>query len=161
MIKHINIFFFILPPLLFTQCTVAQQKAESPICESSIAQGIYGQVIWKEGNLMPTIGQPSHQNQGKPIVREIHVFPVISLNEVQQEGSFYQLGSLEAIQVIQSDANGCFEVNLEVGAYSLLIKEEDGFFANTFDGKMNLNPFEVQKNSLTEATLIVDYKAAY
>lgn len=159
--NHKNLLFFTFLLLFFTQCTIAQEQAGNSTCNPTIYQGIYGQVIWKEGNLMPTIGQPSNQNQGKPIVREIHIFPLISLNDVQQEGSFLQLDNLEAIQVVQSDANGCFEVALAVGNYSILTKEEDGFFANTFDGKMNLNPFEVKENSLTETMLIVDYQAAY
>ncbi|WP_343854907.1 carboxypeptidase regulatory-like domain-containing protein [Fulvivirga kasyanovii] len=131
-------------------------------CKSSTAQqasqGIKGQVLWFEGNFMPGPGQ---SNKGKPVQREVLIYEVTSMKNVIQEDQLYKEVPSELIKTVETDENGNFTVQLAPGRYSVFTKEEDGLFANVFDGEGNVNPVTVKQGEMTELNIDINYKAVY
>ena len=130
--------------------------------QKQIKQGISGQVIWLEGNLMPTIDQPDNTTRGgKPVVREIHVYKLINVKETESLDGFFTKIKGSLVKKSFSDESGHFSIQLPVGEYSIFIKEEQGLYANLFDGSNNINPVVVNRDKVTEIKVKVDYKAVY
>jgi len=50
---------------------------------------------------------------------------------------------------------------LPSGEYSILIKENDGLFVNSFDSQNHLNPIVVKSRGVTCMEIIINYLAAY
>ena len=113
---------------------------------------------------MPSIGDTSYASraEGVPIEREIYVYKATQLKDVERSGgSFYTSIHTPLIKKVKSKKDGSFRVLLPSGKYSLFIVEEEGFFANTFDGDNYINPVTVQPNKYTEIKIRVNYKAFY
>lgn len=131
-------------------------------CKSSTAQqvtqGIRGQVLWFEGNFMPGPGQ---SNKGKPVQREVLIYDLTSMNNVIKEDQLYSEVPSELVKTVETDENGKFSVSLPPGRYSLFTKEEEGLFANVFDGEGNINPVIVNPGEMTAVTIDINYKAVY
>jgi hypothetical protein len=128
-------------------------------CTYSIKEGIAGRVLWREGNWMPAPDAPERNASG--IAREIYVYELTTDAQTEKEEPFYTAIHSRLIAKTRSDANGCFEVALPPGRYSLFVKEADGWFANRFDGEGHIQPVEVKAGEVSKLELVVDYKAAY
>ena len=126
---------------------------------STLKQGIEGNLIWVEGNQMPGPDRKPTTPQG--VAREVHIYPLLSMNDVTLEGVFVSEVNKPLFKKIQSNQKGKFMVNLPPGDYSILIKENDGLFVNTFDGQNHLNPITVTTNQVTRVDITINYKAAY
>ena len=135
-------------------CTACSPKL------SSIDQGIKGQLLWLEGDLMPGPNKP--ENPPKPVQREIQIYELTNLNSVTKnnEGFFSDIPT-DPVAVVQSDEEGKFSIKLPEGNYSVFVKEEAGLFANKFDGQGNINPVEIKSGEIAEKTIRIDYQAAY
>lgn len=131
-------------------CHSAQQDA---------TQGIRGKVTWFEGDLMPGPGRDIPT--GKPIERTILIYPLTNLSQVKGSAPLFESVAHEPLQRIRSNAEGTFTANLAPGFYSILIKEDEGLFANFFDGNDNIHPVEVKQGTFTQVEIEVNYKAAY
>lgn len=129
-------------------------------CEE-VEQGLAGQVLWLEGNLMPTIGEESSDRKGEPVQREIHIYELTSMDEATAEGTFFSNIQTDLVKKVETNEEGEFITELPVGRYSVFVKEEQGLFANTFNGQGHINPVEVNEGEITTITLKVNYKAAY
>ncbi len=143
--------------LLFTSCAVKPTN----INENDIKQGVEGRVLWMEGNLMPTTDKPNAAIKGKPIERQIFIYKLVNVMDTETDGRFFTKIKGKLVKKVQSDAQGKFKAQLPVGEYSLLVKEEKGWYANLFDGDNNVNPVVVNKNKITKIDINVDYKAVY
>ncbi|MEP2774244.1 MAG: carboxypeptidase regulatory-like domain-containing protein [Fulvivirga sp.] len=147
MVKYIAIVLFIA----IVGCKNSQTQ--------TLNQGLKGQVLWLEGNFMPGPGQ---NKKGEPVEREIYIYDVINAKDLQEKGNkLYEMPDQEPIAIAQSNSDGLFEVSLPAGRYSVFTKEEEGLFANAFDGEMNLNPITVEAQKFKEVILKINYKAAY
>lgn len=129
-------------------------------CEE-VEQGLAGQVLWLEGNLMPTIGEESRDRKGEPVQREIHIYELTSMDEATAEGTFFSNIQTDLVKKVETNEEGEFITELPVGRYSVFVQEEQGLFANTFDGQGHINPVEVNEGEITPITIKVNYKAAY
>lgn len=134
-------------------------------CEESVDQGLAGQVRWLEGNLMPTIGEEGESNEkdykGKPVQREIHIYELTSMDEATSNGTFFSNLKTELVKTVETNKEGEFIVELPVGRYSVFVQEEQGLFANSFDGEGHINPIEVKEGEVTKIVIQVNYKAVY
>lgn len=134
-------------------------------CEESVDQGLAGQVRWLEGNLMPTIGEDVEQNQkdykGEPVQREIHIYELTSMDEATAEGTFFKNIQTDLVKTVETNEEGEFIVELPVGRYSVFVQEDQGLFANSFDGEGHINPVEIKEGEITTITIQINYKAAY
>lgn len=133
-------------------------------CES-IEQGIAGQVLWLEGNLMPTINDSPDVNRkkfkGEPIQRTLLIYELTTMDEATSEGTFFRNIETPLVKKIETNKEGKFAVSLPVGRYSVFVEEEDGLFASSFDGEGNINPVQVEEGEITTIQIEVNYKAAY
>lgn len=134
-------------------------------CEESVDQGLAGQVRWLEGNMMPTIGEDVKQNEkdykGEPVQREIHIYKLTSMDEATAEGTFFKDIQTALVKTVETNKEGEFIVELPVGRYSVFVQEEQGLFANSFNGEGHINPVEIKEGELTKILIQVNYKAAY
>lgn len=159
-----HILFILLISL--AACTNKQNKtmtanAEGTSQADTLRQGIAGKVLWVEGNMMPTFGQDSADRQEKPISREIYIYALTGEEQAQMRNGFYIDIETPLIEKTHSDEGGNFSVSLPPGQYSILTKEPEGLYANTYDGAGNIQPVTVIKDSVSHITLIIDYKAVY
>ena len=150
MYKIISIVF--VAALMFTSCAASRTS-------SSLDQGIRGKVVWVEGNQMPGPGRKT--NVGAPVVRELLIYEVLKMNELERKGSLFVEPTEKPVIIVKSDESGNFEATLPVGVYSILTREEDGLFANSFDGDNNVMPVEVLEGEYTEVNITINYKAVY
>ncbi len=122
-------------------------------------QGVYGKIFWLEGNQMPGPGRPP--SQGEPVVRTIWVYPLLKAGELDRMEALFSKPDLEAIASTKSNDQGEFKLALPVGNYSILIQEEEGYFAGLFDGDNHVNPVTVESQKYSEFNIKIDYKASY
>lgn len=130
-----------------------------------IEQGIAGKVIWLEGNLMPGIGDEPEVNRkrfkGQPVKRSIHIYKLTTMDEATAEGVFFRDIQTSLVTKVETNKEGEFAVSLPEGRYSIFTEEEEGLFANSFDGEGYINPVTVKKGEISTITIEINYKAAY
>jgi hypothetical protein len=131
------------------------------------AQGVSGKVTWLEGNQMPTIKSEDQKSnssgriKGKPIVRVIKVYPLVNMADARLEDGLFQSIAGDPIAEVSSDGNGDYSLFLPPGNYSLFTVEENGLFANSFDGNGNIEPLIVKKGEWVRRDLVINYKAYF
>ena len=135
--------------LLFAHATAA----------SAQKQGIKGQVFWLSGNQMPGPGTVRPPQQG--IVREVHIYRVATINDVEMDNNYYSKVKTEFVAKAVSGKDGYFKVRLEPGEYSVFTVEPKGLFANMFDVNQRINPVIVKPKKFSWVTITVDYEAAF
>ena len=129
--------------------------------KSSIKQGVFGRVLWMQGNFMPSPDRPQ-QNGGTPAVRTIYIYSSTKLSEAEGESPLFSKINKDVIAQVKTNKQGYFQCKLPPGKYSIFTLEDDGkFFANLFDGEGNITPFEVKEDSVTRYDINVNYKAAF
>ncbi len=152
--KQISV-FLILTSLLFTFSQCKTMKSED--------QGIQGQVTWLEGNQMPMISESGKDSNSPstPAKRTIRVYPLINLADAKMVDGLFQSLAEEPIGEFETDEEGNFSISLSPGNYSVFTVEEDGLFANTFDGAGNIQPIKVENGTWAKLDILINYKAAY
>ncbi len=141
--------------LTFTQCKPIKPKGE----------GISGQVTWLEGNQMPRISEEGKETKvnpkGIPIQRLVRVYPLTNLEDTKLETGLFKSISSEPITSVETDKEGRYRVFLPPGTYSIFTVEEEGLFANMFDGQGNIQPITVKEGEWTLLDIVINYKAYY
>ncbi|HAH36991.1 MAG TPA: hypothetical protein DCL81_10860 [Algoriphagus sp.] len=77
------------------------------------------------------------------------------------EGTLFQSISGEPITMVTTDEEGRYLLELAPGRYSIFTREEDGLFANIFDGDGNIQPVTVKKGEWTLLDIVINYKAVF
>ena len=128
--------------------------------QMQIKQGIQGQILWEAGNQMPSPDAPPRQPRG--VERTVYIYELTNSSQTTStDGVFHTNIKTKLITQVKTDANGKFAVNLKPGRYSLFTKEEQGLYANLFDGEMNIFPVEVKEGEVTTVEFLVNYNAFY
>lgn len=122
-------------------------------------QGIKGKVEWVSGNQMP--GPDKKVSKSQPLVRKIFIYEATTTQQTTSEGVFFSNITTKLIATTKSKKNGSFKVKLPPGEYSILIKESQGLFANSFDSKNCIQCVKVKKGEFASITILVNYQAAY
>lgn len=141
--------------LLFILLSVINFSENKAVC----GQGIKGKVVWVSGNQMPGPGRKATEATG--IKREILIYEPTLMNEAVRNGSLYSEIRTKIVTQTTSKEDGSFRIKLPPGEYSVFIRENEGYFANLFDGKGRINIIEVKRGQFSEVTIRVDYQAAY
>lgn len=128
----------------------------------TITQGAWGNVRFWEGDFMPSTDN-SYSGTITPVIRDIYIHVATSYDMVEREyiGVFYTKINSELLAVIQSDADGFFQIELEPGKYSFFIKEDSLFYGNRSDSKGHIESEYIFTDSTTQVSLDITYKAVY
>lgn len=143
--------------IVLTQCKSIKAKD----------QGVSGQVTWLEGNQMPgiksedQIPNPIETTKGNPVVRVIKVYPLVNMADTKLADGLFQAVAGNPIAEVTSDENGAYSLVLPPGKYSLFTVEEDGLFANSFDGNGNIEPLIIKKGEWQKRDIVINYKAYF
>lgn len=97
----------------------------------------------------------------QPAKREIAVYKLTNVNEVKADGAFFTGIKTACVAKVSSNAKGYFEVALPAGQYSVFVVEKAGLYANSFNGKGNINAVEVLPDSVVCRDIYVTNQAAF
>lgn len=121
--------------------------------------GIKGKVEWISGNQMPGPDKPVGKTIN--IQREIWIYEAVSIDQVKSDGVFFSEIPTKLVKKAKTKSTGNFKVKLPPGEYSIFIKEENGLFANRFDGQSRISYVEIKRGKFTQMNIRIDYEAAY
>ena len=129
----------------------------------TIAQGVWGNVWFWEGDFMPTTDPGGHGGTITPVVRTVLVYELTSLAQVDQVSysPFYRAIRTTFVDSTRSDASGFFQLALHPGQFSLFVREDSMYYANGFDGVGNIVPVTIPQDSVRQVQLDITYKATY
>lgn len=155
MIKNLFVLFSLL--LISSSCLL-QKKA---ISTKNIKQGVAGKVFLVAGNQMPAPNAP--KPQPKPISTTIYIYKLTNVSQVVRvdEAPIYRQIFTSFVDSVTSNKEGFFYKALPVGNYSLFTKVNGMFYANAYDDKNNIQPINVQKDSIAQITIQISNNAVY
>ncbi|MBC8153962.1 MAG: hypothetical protein H7Z72_13715 [Bacteroidetes bacterium] len=142
----------------------AQKPARKKTAKTAVkhSHSICGTVTEKRGNQMPGPDRP--QPPGQPVVRQVAVFAVLTMEQVvsDESGFITDLKGAKPLQTIRSGKDGkfCFG-KLPAGQYSVLVREPKGWYANSFDAQNHLNPVAVKSGQTTKNIVEITHDAAF
>ncbi len=156
-----NSLFFMVFLVLMASCKHSKQTIGNQY--KKLPQGIEGTVIEKTGNHMPSPTFKSTSASDKGIATMVYVVAKCGINNVwpNNASGFYSKINAPIIDSVLSDNNGRFSVKLPVGAYSLFVKWNGGFYANRFDEQNNINVYQVTSQYFTPAEIVVSGNATF
>ncbi|TXK45335.1 carboxypeptidase regulatory-like domain-containing protein [Pontibacter qinzhouensis] len=129
--------------------------------KSTLKQGIAGRVLWVTGNQMPSPDVPRSSGK-KGVQRQVFIYQLTKGAQATTiDGVFHTNIQTNLVTQVVTDANGYFAVSLEPGHYSVFSKEEQGLFANLFDGEGHIFPVEVKQGEVTPVEFLINYNATY
>ncbi len=141
----------------------AQNHSRKQTRKPAAKQGICGLVVVKRGNHMPSVDSPRSNSDGVPAEREILIFPLLNMSQVDagDNGFINSVREAKPIKTVRSDKNGKFCVVLPVGRYSLIVREPKGLYANLSDTQNNIFPVNVQKNRQSTVKVEITHEAVF
>ena len=139
----------------------SKSKAVKSQCDVLVNQGVKGQILFLEGNQMPSPDRPP--SVGKGVSREVGIFEVTHTDQTVagHSSGFYKKVKTKLIKATWSDSKGCLALELPEGKYSILVKENGEWYANLFDGDGAIFPIEVKEGETTPLEFRITYKAAF
>ena len=147
--------------LSLTAC--AQKLHRRKAIKPTAFQGICGTVLVKRGNYMPSPDSPPSNSNGTPAEREILIFPLLNMSQVDagENGFINSVREATPVKTVKSGRNGTFCVNLPIGQYSVIVREPKGLYANLFDSKNNIFPVNVGKGKRIKITVEITHQAVF
>lgn len=140
---------------VFGACSVARNN------QAAVQQGVSGQVVWTEGNQMPSIGT-TRTSGSKPVVRSVRIYELTNNSQVKGAAPLFDSVNSKLVSTVKTDRAGHFQCQLPAGRYSIFTVEEgDKLFASLGDGDGHIAPFEVKANEVTKYDININYRAAY
>lgn len=132
-------------------------------CVFGTDQGIVGRVTWREGDWMPGVGRSSGTE--RPLETTVAAFGVLQESDVTADTSVqeaygrYDVGDTAPIASVQSDATGCFSLEVPEGRYTLVADDSGAWFCNRFSAE-GLCIVDVPAGTI-ESDITIDYMASY
>ncbi len=129
--------------------------------ESAYQQGIEGYVYSISGNQMPS--PDAKPAPPKRVSTTLYIYERTNLSQVQRQGqsAFYYSIDAKFIKKVETDSNGYFKAPLPPGGYSLFVRKDSLFYANSFDKDNNIAPVEVLPGKFSRVEFRIDYDAVY
>ena len=122
-------------------------------------QGITGIVYLKQGNQMPSPGRKI--SPGKPVSRTVFVYCLTQREQASTSGTYFDHIQTKLIAKASSNTEGVYAIALPPGKYSVFVEDNNRLYANNFDGKGNINPVEVKKDSVSKLDIVISANAVY
>lgn len=122
---------------------------------------ISGTVHRKAGNQMPSPDAPV--NRGEPFQTWVCFFELSNLKKATataENGLFSAIGT-PLVKEIQTDRYGKFNVRLQPGTYSVLLKKDKLYYSNITDMNGNINPIRIDKGGTQNLKMFADWDATY
>ena len=107
---------------------------------------------------MPSPGRTI--SQGHPVKRTVLVYELTKREQATENGTHYINIKTKLIAKSQSNDAGYYSIALPAGYYSVFVDDNDQLYANSFDGKGNINPVEVKTDSITKLDIIINASTA-
>jgi hypothetical protein len=135
----------------------------------TISRGVYGNVLFTEGNCMPLIIDTTPPNglqcRTYPVVRKVRIYKYTQQKDAIQppssmSGEFYSRFRTLLVAEIETDICGFFQISLPQGKYSMAVVENGLLYANGSDSQGGIHPFTVG-NGVIRTDLNITYKAIY
>ncbi len=153
--KSTRLFLFALLSISLSFCTTIRDG------KSTIKQGVFGKVLWLEGNFMPSPDKPK-AGGGVPAPRTVYIYELTKLTDAEGEAPLFTKINKSLIAKAKTNKDGFFQCKLKPGKYSVFTLEEEGkFFASLFEGDGSIASFEVKEGEVTTYDIHINYKAAY
>ena len=136
----------------------------------SINQGIWGDVLFWEGNFMPMPYPDVSSGTISPVIRTIFIHEATREDQVTWSyveiepccgANFISEISTDLVAATQSDDRGFFELELPAGRYSIFVREHGYLYANMIDGRGYIFPVEVREGEVTGIQFNITYKACF
>lgn len=128
----------------------------------TISQGVWGEVVFSEGNLMPGAECPSGSIE--PVRRTVLIYNETPRSKTQPgpAAGFFASVSTELVDSVVSDSRGFFEKTLPAGTYSVFVRENSLLYANSYamPGEI-INPVKIQQGQVARHRIDINYRAAY
>ena len=144
--------------------TTPTETTPTPDSLVTIDQGIYGAVIWLEGDQMPGTGASSGKSEPMETqicIHELAQYTDLSRDKTSETGNllFTQINT-PLVGCTDSNASGFYELELEPGIYSVFALSEDGWFCNSSspDGVCAVT---IEAETATRYTITVNYLAEF
>lgn len=143
------------------------RSSESSLPENddkvTIAQGIWGNVWLWQGNHMPSTDKDYSSGTITPVKRDILIYERTAPEDAEeaQDSDFYSQIHTALVSRTASDVDGFYEVALPPGDYSLLIREDDRYYAPVYGENGHLNPVTVAPDSVTRHQVDITYQAVF
>ena len=159
--------------MLFTACDKEPAGVFEPGANENttgISQGVFGLVLFWEGDFMPTCPEGEWGGEIYPVVRDVCIFEAVLHGDVEwtyveiQPGVYTHLATAipsDLVKVVKSDTKGYFEAELPAGRYSIFVKEGGYYYANRVDGEGYVFPAEVVEGGTIGVKFDITYMATY
>jgi hypothetical protein len=149
--------------LLYQLEAVAQARKKIPVasCKNKVQQGVSGLVFEVHGNQMPAPGKGVPLRKG--VQREFGIFLPASLSTAvkSKEDCFFKKPGSKLVSRARTGKDGCFNLALMPGRYSIFVKEKGLWYANSFGGDGEICQFEVFADSVTHVDFRINHGAWY
>jgi hypothetical protein len=124
-------------------------------------QGIRGTVKEETGNRMPGPGR--ELPPANAVQTTVYVYEPTTPSQVDQVGGspLYSAIKSRLIDSVVTDKDGNFELSLKPGNYSVFVKTNGRYFANSFDAKNNIAPVTVEVGKVSEVNIVINDRATY
>jgi len=128
---------------------------------ATISNGVWGTVIWQEGNCMPVVDGNS-TCKTCPAKRVIRIYEQTMRSQAKPADATVLFTNFDTrlIKEIQSDESGFFQTALAAGDYSIVLVENGQLYAPMRDDKGALNGIKVTGGK-QKINLMITYKAVY
>jgi hypothetical protein len=159
--------------VLLVACDKEPTSALDPVMSENlpgISQGIYGLVLFWEGDFMPTYPEDDSGGSVYPVVRDVCIFEAVLHRDIEwtyveiEPGIYTYLAAAipsELVKVVKSDKEGYFEAELPPGMYSIFVRENGYYYATRVDGAGYVFPAEVGEGGTVGVKFDITYMAAY
>ncbi len=129
----------------------------------TISQGVWGNVWFWEGDHMPSTDEDTSTGTISPVVREIYIHEAATSADVTatQDPSFFSKIDTALITTTYSDSDGFYEATLPPGTYSIFVKENNLFYANSFTGNGEINLVTIEQDRVQKYQIDITYQAAF
>lgn len=145
--------------------TVSAQKHPHRKAKKAVVvmQGICGTVLEKQGNHMPSPDAPRPNANGTPVEREVLIFPLLNLNQIDagDNGFINSVRDAKPIKIVKSGKDGSFCASLPTGRYTVIVREPKGLYANLFDTQSNIFPVTVSKDKTAKIIIDISHQAVF
>lgn len=120
----------------------------------SIATGMAGTLIQREGNCMPVIEEGACRFF--PVKRSIQFYDFTTQDDVEGNGPLFNAVNTQLRGEIEPDADGFYQLALDTGTYSVFIYENGKYYANSYS-RGGIYPVDVKTDSVSQSNLVLDY----